>query len=90
VIDLGNYAGDKGANQEGQVAWSIKPLEDAVVQFQQDALEFEQWESEWERVVYGSGGFESNALGEERIVHNNRMAEFETNLLDLEKGGGVS
>jgi Transferrin receptor-like dimerisation domain len=66
------------------------PLEEAVLQFQSDAKEFEEWESEWERVVYSSGGFESASLEAHRMSHNTRMADFETHLLDLESGGGVS
>jgi hypothetical protein len=93
VIDVKNYAeerGAKGANQEGQIVWSIEPLEEAISQFQQDALVFEEWGNRWEKMVYGGGGFESDSLGTERRTYNNRMAEFETNLLDLEEDDGVS
>jgi hypothetical protein len=65
------------------------PLEDAASQFRSDAEEFEKWEEEWERVVY-AGGFESASLEAHRMSHNTRMADFETHLLDLEPGGGVS
>jgi len=51
---------------------------------------FEKWEMEWDSTVVGGGGFESTILAAHRKSHNNRMANFETHLLDLEEGGGVS
>jgi hypothetical protein len=45
---------------------------------------------EWDSVVLGGGGFESAIVAAHRKSHNNRMANFETHLLDLEEGGGVS
>jgi hypothetical protein len=36
------------------------------------------------------GGYESNIMAIQRVNHNARMAAFDTNLLDLEEGGGVS
>jgi hypothetical protein len=45
----------------------------------------------WNQVGFGSGGaFETNVMLMRRMRHNNRMAEFETHLLDLQEGGGVS
>ncbi len=70
--------------------FTLEPLREAVLQFQSDAKKFEEWEMEWERVVYSSGGFESASLEAHRMSHNTRMADFETHLLDLEPGGGVS
>ncbi len=70
--------------------FSLEPLQEAVLQFQSDAKQFEAWEVEWDNVVYSSGGFESASLEAHRMSHNTRMADFETHLLDLEPGGGVS
>jgi hypothetical protein len=90
AIELENWAGSKGANQDGNTPWSTEPLRDAVLQFAQDAKTFEQWEMEWDSVVLGGGGYESAIIAAHRKSHNNRMANFETHLLDLEEGGGVS
>lgn len=90
VMDLENWAQGKGANQEGHAALSMEPLRSAVLQFQKDAQAFEKWEEEWATVVFSGGGFENAVMGAHRMSHNNRMANFETHLLDLEKGGGVS
>lgn len=87
--DLEIFVGDKGANSEGN-PWSIEPLREAVLQFANDARLFEKWEDEWDSIVLGGGGFESAILAAHRQSHNTRMANFETHLLDLEEGGGVS
>jgi hypothetical protein len=90
AIELENWAGSKGANQDGNTPWSTEPLREAVLQFAQDAKTFEKWEMEWDSVVLGGGGYESAIIAAHRKSHNNRMANFETHLLDLEEGGGVS
>ena len=38
----------------------------------------------------GSGGWEATEVEQARMEYNNRMAAFETALLDDEFGGGVS
>ncbi|KKY26711.1 putative glutamate carboxypeptidase tre2 [Phaeomoniella chlamydospora] len=67
----------------------ITSLRSVADQFKAEASAFEKWEQEWTDVVYSSNGFESNVLGIRRAAHNNRMANFETHLLDLEEGGGL-
>lgn len=89
AIDLETWAESKGANQDGNAKWSTEPLREAVLQFTTDARLFENWETEWDAVVMGGGGFESAILAAHRQSHNTRMANFETHLLDLEEGGGV-
>ncbi|KAI9050768.1 hypothetical protein LZ554_004887 [Drepanopeziza brunnea f. sp. 'monogermtubi'] len=89
VIELDNWVGDKGANIAGNTPWSIEPLREAVLQFAKDARLFEKWELDWDGIVLGGGGFESAVLAAHRKSHNNRMANFETHLLDLEEGGGI-
>lgn len=89
-MDLEKWIASKGPNQDGNLSFSLEPLQEAVLQFQSDARKFEEWEMEWERVVYSSGGFESASLEAHRMSHNTRMADFETHLLDLEPDGGVS
>jgi hypothetical protein len=90
TMDLENWVGNKGANQDGNVPWSSEPLREAVLQFAVEAEKFETWELEWDGIVLGGGGFESTILAAHRQSHNTRMANFETHLLDLEEGGGVS
>lgn len=90
AMDLENWAGNKGANQAGNTPWSTETLREAVMQFAVDARKFETWELEWDSIVLGGGGFESAILAARRKSHNARMANFETHLLDLEEGGGVS
>jgi hypothetical protein len=89
-MDLENWVGHKGANQDGNVPWSSDSLREAVFQFAIEAENFEKWELEWDGTVLGGGGFESTVLSKHRMSHNTRMANFETHLLDLEEGGGVS
>jgi hypothetical protein len=89
-MDLEAWSENKGLNQAGNAKWSTEPLREAVLQFNKDAQLFEKWELEWDAIVLGGGGFESAILAAHRKSHNTRMANFETHLLDLEDGGGVS
>lgn len=90
TMDLENWAENKGANVEGNTPWSIEPLKEAVLKLAKDAKRFEQWELEWDTRILASGNMESGNVALRRKAHNNRMANFETHLLDLEEGGGVS
>ena len=81
---------DERLTKTDQDKFSIKPLQDAAEIFSEQARQFHKWEQEWAAVYYGSGEFESNVLAIKRMSHNNRMANFETHLLDLAEGGGVS
>ena len=90
VIELETWAGSKGADQAGNTPWSTDPLREAVLQFAQDSKAFEKWEMDWDSVVLGGAGYESAIVAAHRKSHNTRAANFETHLLDLEEGGGVS
>ena len=84
VHDLELYIAGKGK------ALDMDPLNSAVNIFIENAREFHEWDQAWSNAVFGQGGgFESNTMAIKRISHNTRMANFETNLLDIE-GGGVS
>ncbi|THC95746.1 hypothetical protein EYZ11_004785 [Aspergillus tanneri] len=95
VTDLENYAksqkvpmAHKGHDsRDGSV--TFKPLYDAATKFQNDAAKFQKWSQIWHDAVWGSGGFENNVMAIQRITYNNRMAAFETHLLDDREGGGV-
>ncbi|RKF54708.1 putative glutamate carboxypeptidase [Golovinomyces cichoracearum] len=89
VISLNQWSEYKGVNKDGNTKWDIEPLREAVLQFASDSRRFTKWEEEWNTVVYGGGGYETAIMAEHRKSHNNRMANFETHLLDLEEGGGI-
>ncbi|POS84358.1 hypothetical protein EPUL_003816, partial [Erysiphe pulchra] len=91
VLNLNQWAEEKSKKADGKSKWSIEPLREAVLQFASDSRRFIKWEEEWNSIVYGGGGgYETVVLAEHRKSHNNRMANFETHLLDLEEGGGIS
>lgn len=84
VRDLEMYIAGKGKSLD------MTSLNNAVEIFLQNAREFNEWGQAWSNLVFGAGGgFESNTMAIKRISQNTRMANFETNLLDIE-GGGVS
>lgn len=89
VEDLDAWASSKGANGAGKPRWDIGPLRAAASKMVGDADVFEKWEQDWETMVMNSGGFESAVMGKHRLSHNDRAANFDTLLLDLEKGGGL-
>ncbi|KAI5862628.1 Zn-dependent exopeptidase [Durotheca rogersii] len=85
VGDLWQWAEEKGINDK----FNLGPLKDAVLDVEKATSEFEKWESSWEQTVLASNGWEPVPLGQRRCDYNNRMANFETDLLDLEFGGGI-
>ncbi|KAL9619447.1 MAG: hypothetical protein Q9160_005958 [Pyrenula sp. 1 TL-2023] len=90
-LDASDPVGD-GNNQDSSfnmTSLDLKPLWGAAEIFAEEARLFHQWDQQWAGMYYGSGEFESNVLAIKRMSHNNRMANFETHLLDLEEGGGV-
>ncbi|EAS32604.3 glutamate carboxypeptidase Tre2 [Coccidioides immitis RS] len=67
----------------------FKPLYDAAEVFRTNARIFHNWERVWNETLYANNGFENKIFGIRRLSHNGHMGDFETNLLDLEEGGGV-
>ena len=92
VSDLESYAQEKGIPvRDDQPTFDLTPLRQASQIFEEEARSFHEWDRAWSEIVFGgSGGFESSVMAIKRISHNNRMANFESHLLDLEDGGGVS
>lgn len=90
VNDLEKWAKGELSKRGDSPSLSFQELKDAVKLVQRNADEFEKWELDWDRVVLSSGGWEANDVGVMRLDYNNKMANFETQLLDLELGGGVS
>lgn len=59
----------------------------AAEELAENAEQFEEWSSLWHNTGYESGStFESRATTAKRISYNTRMANFETNLLDIDGG----
>ncbi len=85
VEDLEEYA--KITSKSGQHL-DLNSLHEAVDRFAKQAHDFHEWGRAWTEVVYRQGGLESDVMAIKRISHNTRMANFETNLLDID--GGVS
>ena len=85
VTELEGYASKNGTLREN---FNLKSLHQAANKFVEDAHEFHEWDRAWNEIVSNQGGFESNVMAIQRISHNTRMANFESNLLDIE--GGVS
>lgn len=91
IADLESYADSKDAPWQSVGAdtiFDLRSLHAAADEFVTNAKEFHDWDRAWAAEFYGSGGFESNVVAIKRISHNTRMANFETNLLDVD--GGVS
>lgn len=76
------------ASKSGAAAFSVKPLKDAAMIFDKCAIEFHAFDEFWTAsVLAGGGGFESNAFALKRIEHNDRLCNFEADLLDLPATG---
>lgn len=86
--NLENWTNNRLAGKENPL--SFEELKDAAGMVQHNAGKFEQWELEWDSAVLASNGWESNEYGTARTAYNDKMAQFETALLDPEFGGGVS
>ncbi|MCJ1350551.1 MAG: hypothetical protein MMC33_000532 [Icmadophila ericetorum] len=92
IDDLSTYA-VKLASKSGPAAsknsLNLKPLYDAAALFAENAHIFHDWDRSWSENMGLGNVFETQLLALKRVDHNTRMADFETNLLDLEEGGGV-
>ena len=89
VKDLEKWALKQMDGQPKGEKDAFKELKDAATLVQHNVATFEKWEMEWDREVLGNGGWEANDIGASRLAYNNKMAYFETALLDIEIGGGI-
>ncbi|KAL4896978.1 Zn-dependent exopeptidase [Aspergillus ambiguus] len=95
IADLEKYARSKNVPlsnakvERGQAPVTFRPLHDAAAQFKKDAATFQKFAQMWHDVVWGSGGFENNVMAIQRTGHNERLARFDTDLLDDRVDGGV-
>ncbi|ETI25465.1 hypothetical protein G647_02238 [Cladophialophora carrionii CBS 160.54] len=85
IDDLEAYA---KVQADGQ-SLDLHSLREATDFLSQQSQQFHNFDQSWRDFVFGSGGFESSAMGAARIQHNERLAQFETYLLDLREGGGL-
>ncbi|KAJ9138154.1 PA domain-containing protein [Pleurostoma richardsiae] len=89
VDELRGWAESKGANQNGNTPLNFTDLKAAADDVAVAAKEFEAWELTWENRVLAASGWEPLGLGSQRCDYNDRMAAFETDLLDLAQDGGI-
>lgn len=83
--DLETYARTKGAMKHKFV---LKPLYQSVAELAKNAHDFHEWDPAWAEAFYAQREVESNVMAIKRMSHNTRMANFETNLLDVDGGVG--
>jgi Peptidase family M28/PA domain/Transferrin receptor-like dimerisation domain len=89
VGELEDYIRPREKAAHVAIPLDLKSLHEGAAQFKIEAHAFHDWDRAWTELVFSSGGFENNVMAIKRMSHNNRMANFETHLLDLEDGGGV-
>lgn len=89
VGDLESWANKEAEKKNHKGVLKFEGLKDAAATVSMQAQQFSKWEMEWDRLVIRSGGWETQELGTARIAYNDKMAAFETALLDLELGGGI-
>ena len=82
-------AGDDD-NKLNKLKSPFQELKDAAALIKSNVEQFANWEMTWEQAVMSSGSWESNEFGAARLAYNEKMAAFETTLLDVDIGGGVS
>ena len=83
VKNLGKWVGGMGGGSKVD----LRELEGAVKKLKKVASDFGAWEMQWDTNVMGGGGWESSGTNKMRKGYNDRMALFETRLLDA---AGVS
>lgn len=88
--DLWTWSEDNGANRDEKTKFNLTAIRDAIKEVEVSVAKFGTWEAEWDQAIMGSNGWEPAGLGRQRSEYNSRMANFETGLLDIEYGGGVS
>ncbi|KAL2434361.1 glutamate carboxypeptidase [Exophiala dermatitidis] len=89
VDDLATYV-KSASTATGQNTLDLTPLREAAESFTREAQQFHEFDDIWRNFVFGAGGFESSAMTTARSKHNERIAHFETDLLDLSEGGGLA
>ncbi len=89
VRDLAAYADAHAhapAAASAATPFRIDPLRDAADLFAQNARAFHDWGRTWAQHFSTNGRYESEEMLRGRLNYNSKMADFETDLLDLEGG----
>lgn len=89
-LDVDVDVDEKEQRGENDKILDVSKIRDATKLVESVAAEFDKWEQLWETSIIRSNGWEPSGLGKQRCQYNDRMALFETGLLDLEYLGGVS
>ncbi|SPO03990.1 related to glutamate carboxypeptidase II [Cephalotrichum gorgonifer] len=84
VKSLEKWAAGRAKRDGSAKALDVGPLTGAAKELKKMARDFGAWEMEWDGKVMGSGGWETSAMNTLRKSYNDRMAAFETKLLDAE------
>lgn len=87
VDDLERWA--HAQSGDGEPSLDFSELKDAAGTVKTNADSFANWEQKWDHLVMQSGGWEGSDVSSTRVAYNDKMAAFETALLDLEMGGGI-
>ena len=87
VGNLDKYVKTKGHKEH---TLDLKSLHAATDFLSEAASEFHGWDEAWREIVYAQNGFESNVMAIKRVSHNTRLANFDTDLLDIDGGVSVS
>ena len=78
------FDGAKRRPFDADAIFNLDPLEEAANKFTDAAKQFHQFEDLWtSQVLGGRGGLESTDFALKRMDYNDRLAKFETDLLDL-------
>lgn len=85
IIDLEKYAADKHA---ANISWDA--LRTASKAFEKGARKTAEASRGYNDSLEQTGGFETSLMSARRRGHNALLAYFDTRLLDLDEGGGVS
>ena len=89
VHDLENRAVEKSKSSKAPNSKvDMSPLHKAADLFAEKAKVFHEWGRSWSRTTNASPDYESEVMALQRMSHNIKMANFETDLLDIK--GGVS
>lgn len=86
IDSLEKFAGANGApwaDNDGKGGFRLEELWESAKFLIEKAAHFSDWENWWDMEFYGRGGLETNAVAIQRLIHNNKASDFETNLLDI-------
>ena len=82
AVAVTRYVSDLTPDAE-RLGFNTTSLVHAAEQLTKSTADFHTFDDFWTTQVLGRGGFESNAFAIRRIEHNEKLANFETDMLDL-------